>query len=109
MSEKEKDVQIVMDTKIVQQILKTIPENMNNQINIVMVNQVDQGNGKDFDFWTFLEGLPEPRMARLKEMAVKIAMKMNNGNKIKASNFLGITSRNLYPSRLHQDMVKGIE
>ncbi len=36
----EKDIQIVMDTKIVQQILKTIPENMHNQINIIMVNLV---------------------------------------------------------------------
>ncbi len=36
----EKDVKIVMDTKIVQQILKTIPENMHNQINIIMVNMV---------------------------------------------------------------------
>jgi hypothetical protein len=107
---KEKDIQIVQDTKIIQQILKTIPENMHNQINVIMVNQVNQGNNgngeeKNFDFFQYFESLPHPRLRILTDILVAEAAKRFVGNTEAAGRWLG-GSRRLVTYRREKMMVE---
>lgn len=104
----EKDIQIVQDTKILQQILKTIPENMHNQINVIMVNQVNHGNGngEDFELERYLESLQPPRLQNMINKCLEVAKKkfITEGD---AANWLG-GSRRLFNYR-RQKTLKSVE
>lgn len=91
-----KDIQIIQDTKILQQILRALPSDLKNQINVIMVNEIKNHDG-DFELLKFLQSLPEPRMKNLKKMAIKASMLFFK-KKNKASEFLGIDESSLGPS-----------
>lgn len=67
----EKDLKVIQDVKIIQQLLARVPEG--NQINIIQVyNTGSNGNGH-FDFADYLESLLQPRLKTLVDRAVGIA------------------------------------
>jgi hypothetical protein len=96
MNGKDREIKITQDPKIIQQILKSVPDNGKNQINVIMIGQVNQEH-EDFDLMSYLQSLPEPRVKNLKLKAI-IAAKRFFRNDKQVANFLGISHRQLLPS-----------
>lgn len=95
-----KDIQVIQDTKILlHQILKAMPTDVRNQINVIMVNEISHGDSSErkIDFVDFLKSIPEPRLDNLKIMAIHAALSEFKTNR-EAAKFLGITPATLKPS-----------
>ena len=101
----ERDVKIIMDTKMMQQILKTLPGDMKNQVVFapIMINNVNQredyhseiypnpllrDSQLPFNFEMFLESLDPPKLKSLIDMAIEVALK-KNGTRMAAEQWLG--------------------
>jgi hypothetical protein len=67
-----KDVSILcrQDPKIINQIIKQLPDNGNNQINVVLIGAVINEEAENFELLKYLQSLPEPRMENLKKRAI---------------------------------------
>ena len=96
---KEPDILIDQQPKIVNQILKMLPGDMKNQINIpiISIGQMVNNSSGDFDFMAFLQSLPEPRLKNLKCKAINMARTFFN-NDVEVAKFFGISYRQLRPS-----------
>ncbi len=103
----EKDVRIVLAPKISQAFLKNL-QNGNpdvNQINLIMVAQAGDNNSvggvreilkqEPFNFETFLESMPEPRLQNLITLAIETAIEKFRYNS-RAAGWLGISIRTIY-------------
>jgi hypothetical protein len=104
----EKDIKVTFEPKMTQQILKTLPGDIRNQIVFapVMVNNINQQGGEDgsrselypnpfrrdselpFNFEMFLESLDPPKLKTLIDMAIQVAIK-KNGTRMAAERWLG--------------------
>ena len=91
-----KEIKIVQDPRILQQIFKAIPDNGKNQINVVMVGQVNNYE-QEFEFMSFLQNLPEPRMKNLKLRVMNLVRQFFKDEN-DAAKFLGISRRQFYLS-----------
>ena len=92
----EKNITIHQDPKILQQILKAIPGDLNNHINIVMIGQIN-GQSEVFDLMSFLETLPVPRLKSLRNEAIRVT-KEHFLTIVEVAKFLGFERSNLYPN-----------
>lgn len=104
----EKDIKVTFEPKMTQQILKTLPGDLKNQVVFapVMINNINQQSSEDtfrsevypnpllrdsqlpFNFEMFLESLDPPKLKSLIDMAVKVAIK-KNGTRMAAEQWLG--------------------
>ena len=100
----DRDVKLNMETKtLIRQVLTTMPP-MGNQINIINIQSVRQGNGGaenevfcfDLEFDKFFEMLPHPRMKNLIDFAYKSALTKFKGNVYLASKYAGVAGKTLY-------------
>ena len=93
------DIKIIQDTRILQNIIGRFPDH-GNQINVFYITSVGE-NGKQavqteqftelrpaFDFESFLESLPQPRLKNLIKRAVSVAMTKFNSD-AEAGKWLG--------------------
>jgi len=91
MAENEQDI------KILNQLFSHLASNQTgtNSIPITIIQKVEITNeARKFDFFEFLQSLPEPRMESLKDEAIKVTVE-RLGSKISAGRFLSLCERSV--------------
>lgn len=94
------DIKVVQDLKIFQQIIRKCADGKNTIVVVYVGNiTVNERNGNggievsgQFDFASFLDALPQPRLLSLKREAIRIA-KDKHRSDTRAGNYLGGTRR----------------
>ena len=104
MSDKEKDIALTMDSRVlVKQVLSVLPQ-MGNQINVINIQSVHQNGTEigremlcfDLEFEKFFGMLPHPRLRSLVDFCYQMALKQFQGNAFSASRYLGISQKAIY-------------
>jgi hypothetical protein len=82
---------ITQDFKFLQQMFSGLTSEQVGGMHITVVGNVTN-EARKFDFFEFLQSLPEPRMESLKDAAIKTAVE-HLGSKIAAGRFLKLAQR----------------